>query len=242
VGFDYGTTPSAHLQSASTLAVRLLYGWPELFPDDQRWDLNSYSVLPDREKLRGHECIVLRNLFTDRERIIMWLDQDYMYVPLCVRNLFRGDDGDWYVGWEWEIYFRRDEERTHPVISHWHAKGVNRSGVLLEESTAECESITFNCDPPDSEFTFEFPAGTLISNSADEYYILREDGTKRHITWDEEIAHVPYRRLLETESGTGHLNVHSQGRQRMRVYIVAAGCLAVCVLAVFSLFKRRRRM
>ena len=98
----------------------------------------------------------------------------------------------------------------------------------------------FNVEIPISEFRFEFPAGTFVTDERNkERWILREGGKKRMITQPEINAGWSYEQLAATEPGMTAGPTGPTGRRWPLPVLIFA--LVIC-LSVFVVRRLRRRM
>lgn len=105
------------------------------------------------------------------------------------------------------------EEDKHGwwVPNAWEYVVVNKNGAVVSTANVHVQSVALN-DCTDDDFVTKFPPGCIVMdmrpgprNTHGSYtYLLREDGERRQITYDERF--VDYETIKRTESGTGHLN------------------------------------
>jgi hypothetical protein len=169
-------------------------------------DLTGYTVRPGTETIDGRTCVVVTPGPCDDGSKTLWLDLERDFLPLRIQD--RGPNGSTL-----EISYQKDKAHGWvPLEWTWISVG-GTSRRLFGWTSAKVTAYSINADIPRSEFQFEFPVGTYVTdaragNSEDlERYIVREGGKKRIITKDE--IHrgqgVNYKELLNTESGKAGL-------------------------------------
>lgn len=168
--------------------------------DENYWSVNPHllHLTGKSAVIRGRKCLELRTRVlagqnSDERSVEYWVDPDREFVVMRYRKssgnkIVRKVDIDYFhqpgLGWvpeSWTMHASLDG------ISLYES----RKGNLLHVSIPEQLS--------NDDFKISFPAGCVVTDSIrDEYYVVREDHTKREIARDEYGA--PYEQLLATDN------------------------------------------
>ncbi len=166
----------------------------------------DYRVMPDTETIDGKACVVLTGGPRGPFGATLWLDPQRDYIPLRFQE--RGPNDRTF-----EISYQKDHVYGWVPLEWTYIDVGGTSRRLFGWSNAKVTAYTINADIPRSEFQFDFPVGTYVTDlraaeSNDmERYIVREGGKKRIITKDEirREQGANYQELLRTESGRAGL-------------------------------------
>ena len=129
---------------------------------------------------------------------ILWVDEDRDYLPTRVEGYFQEE-----LCMECEITYQEAEDDVW-MPENWKTTTYGSAQKVILSTTCRVVTCIKNPKLMEEAFTFTLPDSTVVTDlRTGEYYLLRPDGTKRHITKEELVPDVTYATMLATESGEG---------------------------------------
>lgn len=110
------------------------------------------------------------------------------------------------VGFQVDCSYKEEGSSWIPI--RWTVNNLDNNGSIMSSSSDEVKEYKINPAIRTSDFDLAFPVGTLVSDQRPQPgigrtgtldYIVKVDGTKRIVTWNESDA--TYEELLATGSG-----------------------------------------
>jgi len=204
-------------------------------------DLKHYMVNATMDTIDGRACVVLSPdpPSLHGEGKTLWLDPQRDFLVVRSQDVTR-NRGNITI---FDISYKKDQLHGW-VPSEWKwicTGGI--SGRLFGQAIAKVTRYTVNTEILRSEFLFEFPVGTYVSDlrKADiERYIVREAGERRLVTNAELERGADYKELLSTESGMGRRMPTRWGGGRSMILIVSVSAIAIYIAALW--LRRFRRI
>jgi len=207
-------------------------------------NLSQYRF-QSRSQLRGHDCVVLSRRDSGY-RTLLYLDTKRRHVPLRIVRRFDdpvGREATSFVSYQGDFMYGTAADAS-VVLSGWEQLTRGAKDRPVYKETVTVKTFTANPQIPAATFQFVFPPNTIVFNEGTgEYYLKRPNGVKRHITVAEADARVPYRVLMETESGQGvkKLPEESRGVRYLLVAINLAALFVGCFAWWLIVRMRRHR-
>lgn len=171
-------------------------------PDMGGVDIAGYRLSSKRGMIGERTCLILEPPRSARSQKCFWVHPQREFVVLRVEQ--RDKRGG--VLSTLDITYVE-----HPpdgfVPSGWKYVDTGGSGnIVFRQTEAKVSECEINCDIAKSEFQFDFPPGTRVTDHRSrQSYVIREDGTERMITKGEKTRGATYREYLETETGQAGL-------------------------------------
>lgn len=186
-------TLEAGLLDALRLAVRPSFGASNV-------DLEvNLRVLPSRPVVEGRPCLVIEEPLDDCGESgsrRLWIDPSR--GSLIVRYIVADSGGS--VQWQHDVEYDRESEGIW-LPAQVTVLRLNRFGDAHDEMSFIRESASLNVELPPETFSGDFPPGTWVCDHvAGEQYLVRADGTRRLLAFNEILAGTSYAELLSDGS------------------------------------------
>ncbi len=221
------------VDSGNPYLVPLLVTYRPFHPDMGKLDLAGYGISAKQGTIGGRNCVILEPPAASVWSESYWIDCQHGFVVLRVVRAVKKSPV-----MQFDISYIEDPLHGW-VPSAWkYAARQQGSGRLLRQSLAKVTKYEINYAIPRSQFQFEFPPATRVTDrNTGEYYIVREGGNKRLITMDEVRGRATYEEMVATESGKA-----LSGRQRrLRSWpVYVSGGIAGLLVAIL-VYRRFRR-
>ncbi len=177
--------------------VAVVLTYRPLHPDLGKFDPAGYRISLKRGVTAGRDCLILQPSGSAVRSESYWIDPQRDYVVLRVVRAVKKRPV-----MQFDVSYTEDALHRW-VPSEWEYVALDYgSGRMLCQSVAKVIKYEINCNIPRSEFRFEFPPGTRVTNrNTGEYYIVRQGGRKRMITMEEVRGEATYEEMVTTESG-----------------------------------------
>lgn len=235
---------SANLVAPHLIQLRTILLCYRSFAVDmgENYDLSQYAVRPTSATIGEHGCVVLTGPMGGVKKNVIWIDVEREYVPLRWQSIVEGEmriqlDMDYQPdashgwvpsGWKYHVYAQPEPRQS--------------VGKLKQQGTARVTSYEVNSPIPSSEFRFEFPVGTYVSDRRnDSVHIVKAGGQKRIVTDQERTADYSYERLATTESGKAAGRGTNSATDVKVKWAWALGTIGVMAVIVLVLLIRIRR-
>tara|TARA_R110002049_G_scaffold46487_1_gene135220 strand:- start:183885 stop:185270 length:1386 start_codon:yes stop_codon:yes gene_type:complete len=217
-------------------------------------DRNSLSLLPEKQAVHGHECLVIEERATNSEhQRRFWIDPLSEFVVrrfmgivrmpsrqeltvygqptpsrfgnVLIDIFYESDERFGLVPSGWTVVSQETAERPVQAFSH-------SSVMKIENLPTEFEKRI------DSATRIDVPGAWVIDDVKDSQWIVRSDLSRREITSGEVQQGLTYDRLASSASGEATFEVTVDDRVRnYQIGILAAGVVCVCLW--ICLFLRR---
>ena len=200
---------------------------------DESLNISNYSLSPTVTRVEGRDCVVLTRGGDNDSSNVFWLDCDRDYVPTRWRSHVQGE-----VRIEMTMEYKQDVENKQWLPIRWktvvyqhsdeQVTSKTRVGNVSFSESACVELGELNPEISGSRFKpIAFPPRCYVANERDnEYFIVREDGTKRVVSEGEMAIGLSYEELLKGDTSAGVVR---------RITPAAVALIVICGVAVFGL-------
>lgn len=167
----------------------LLWAFRPSLPRVTLFPIADAKLLPTREEVEDHECLVLE--FSghpgERHNIVVDPSQDFSIVRqnLTINNRLK---------FQLKIKYERNASFGISIPKSWKYESFNSAGDQQFSVASSLASYSINPVLAASEFEFDFPVGTWVHDGRNTEYIVTADGPTRTVGLRE--RQVPYAELL----------------------------------------------
>jgi hypothetical protein len=156
-----------------------------------------YTLEPKRESINGRECQHLQPENPTRVAYHYWVDPRRDWVVVRIEKHYTAR-----LASRFDVEYAQGPDGSQKLQSWTHSSF--RDGQTTETSQATVLETDANAALSDSDFVFEFPPNTLVTDRFEDrpvVYVVRPNNVKRIVTPEERRYRMQYERYLETESG-----------------------------------------
>lgn len=193
-------------------------------------NISSCRLLPEKRRVGGRDCVVLRK--TQGMRHDEWaVDIQRNYIITRYELIV---DNKSIVNTELDYTANTG---TGWSLSKWHTVWLNNDGGLSTDRHGNVTTCVVGESADPSQFELEFPRGTWVNDTIRNLeYILTSDGSERIVTQGEILKGIPYRELLQTASGLGS----TTSPHAWRRWVLWSASLTLVAVMAMVVLKRLR--
>jgi hypothetical protein len=197
------------------------------------FDINEFSPTGAVPAVGANTCIELtKRKVSDQYVLSVCLDPARDYVMTRMRTHLKN-----VLMTHVEITYKRDPEYGW-VPDSWHIDSYEGTGRLFGSRNERVTGYVFNASVDEKTFDLDFEPLTLVrDNPRNEFFIVREDGSRRRVGMDELTKPFQVQELLATEPKV----VDRPVVRKSVIVVLAAVVLALTTALLAHRWRRRTR-